>query len=239
MIFIREQSMAINDDAGGRAAADFVERGYGVGVVAGARPAALVPGHAPAVMPADGNVVQACRCVPRQKERPLGVTVIGKHVTTPVEVKIVRITKAACQRLKYFTVRRKANDCTTLCFLQRRLIGVELARPETGVVAADKVKPAIGTLPYGVRAVLAVGQAEVLSGRPVRAPIVVGVLVAEQGAVGHGPKIRPVEHHAHGTVIELGEEDGFVSAIVAVGVVQCADVAAARDNDSALGVERH
>ena len=117
VIFLREQSMSINDDAGGRAAADFVERGHGVRVVAGARPAALVPGHAPAVMPADGDVVQACRCVPRQEERPLGVTVIGKYVTTPVEVKIVRIAKAACQCLKYFAIRRKANDCTTLGFL--------------------------------------------------------------------------------------------------------------------------
>ena len=61
----------------------------------------------------------------------------------------------------------------------------------------------------------------------------------EQGVGGHRPKMRPVKHHAHGAVIELGKEDGFVSAVVAVGVVQCADVAAARDDDLALGVERH
>ena len=190
-------------------------------------------------MPSDGRVIKPGRHVPRQVKRPLGVAVVREKVAPPVEVKIVWIAKAARQRLKGFAVRRKSNDRAAFGFLEWRLRRIKLAGREAGVVAADEIKPAVRPLADRVCSVLAVGQAQELPGRPVRSAIGVGIVVAEQGTVGHSPQVGSVEQHAHRAVIQFGELHRHFRAAVTVGVVQRADVAAPRDDHAPFRVERH
>src|SRR5436309_2900979 len=102
--------MAIAKHAGGRAASDFGERIDGVGIIARPIPASAPAVEPPAMMAGVRDMVEACRCVPRQKEIAFDITVVSKEVAKSVKVEIIWIAKTVRDRFDAREVRRNAEQ---------------------------------------------------------------------------------------------------------------------------------
>lgn len=110
---------------------------------------------------------------------------------------------------------------------------------DAGVIAADPVVPAIGSLDDAVGGVVSgMGGGEPFFGGAVGDAVAVAVVDAMESVVAGADEVVAFEIHAAGAGFgPIGEESGFVGTAIVIGVVEDFDVSLAGDNELTLGVK--
>src|SRR5438132_9190432 len=100
------------------------------------------------------DVINACRCVPGEKEFTFAIAVVREEVAGRVKVKVIGIAEAVGDDFSLPAIGRETQERSALGIAYGRMRQGHVLAVDAAVIAADEIPPAVGPLAHGVAPML-------------------------------------------------------------------------------------